>query len=60
MTSVQAPADRLSSAAAVSSISSKLQKNLIFLVLVTLGNAAGAVMLIGARTPLSAGPIAAS
>ena len=48
MTSVQTPADRLSSAAALSGIGSKLQKNLIFLVLVTLGNAVGAVMLIGA------------
>ena len=48
MTSVQAPADRLSSYAALSRISRMLQKNLIFLVLVTLGNAAGAVMLIGA------------
>jgi len=33
MTTVQTPADRLSSAAALSSISSKLQKNLFFLVL---------------------------
>ena len=33
MTTVQTPADRLSSAAALSGISSKLQKNLFFLVL---------------------------
>jgi len=33
MTTVQTPADRLSSAAALSRISSKLQKNLFFLVL---------------------------
>ena len=48
MTSVQAPADGLSSAAALSSISSKLQKNLFFLVLVIVGNAVGALMLTGA------------
>ena len=48
MTNVQAPADRLSSTAALSSISSKLQKNLFFLVLVIPCNAVGAVMLIGA------------
>ena len=48
MTTVQTPADRLSSAAALSSISSKLQKNLFFLVLVILGNTIGALVLIGA------------
>jgi len=48
MTTVQTPADRLSSAAALSRIGSKLQKNLFFLVLVILGNSVAALMLIGA------------
>ena len=47
MTTVQTPADRLSSAAALSGISSKLQKNLFFLVLVILGNSVATLMLIG-------------
>ena len=46
MATVQTPADRLASAAALSSISGKLQKNLFFLVLVFLGNSAAAVALI--------------
>lgn len=48
MTTVQNPADRLPSAAALSSISSRLAKNLFFLVLVILGNSVAALLLIGA------------
>jgi len=47
VTAVQTPADRLPAAAALSSIGSKLQKNLFFLVLVMLGNIVAALMLIG-------------
>jgi hypothetical protein len=48
MTTVQTPADRLPSATALSSIASRLQRNLFFLVLVFLGNSLAALMLIGA------------
>jgi hypothetical protein len=48
MTTVHTPADRLPSAAALSSISSKLQKALVFEVLVIVGNSAGALLMIGA------------
>ena len=48
MTTVPTSADRLPSAAALSSISSKLQKNLLFLVLVFVGNSVGALVMIGA------------
>ena len=48
MTTVPTSADRLPSAAALSSISSKLQKNLFFLFLVFVGNSVGALVLIGA------------
>lgn len=47
MTTVPTSADRLPSAAALSSISSKLQKNLFFLFLVFVGNSVGALVLIG-------------
>ncbi len=48
MATVQTPADRLPSAAALSSIRRRLQKNLFFLVLVILGDTVAALMLIGA------------
>ena len=46
MTTVHSPADRLPSATALSHISGKLQKNLVFLILVLLGNIGGALALI--------------
>jgi hypothetical protein len=46
MATTQTPADRLASAAALSSISGKLQRNLFFLAPVFLGNSAATVALI--------------
>lgn len=46
MATVQTSADRLASAAALSSITGKLQRNLFFLILVFLGNCAACVALI--------------
>jgi hypothetical protein len=46
MTTVHSPADRQASATALSHISGKLQKNLVFLILVLLGNFVGALALI--------------
>lgn len=46
MTTVHSPAERVASATALSHISGKLQKNLVFLILVLMGNIAGALALI--------------
>jgi hypothetical protein len=48
MTTVRTPTHGLSSAAALSGISSKLQKNLLFMVLVIVGNSVGALVMAGA------------
>lgn len=46
MTTVHSPADRLPAATALSRISGKLQRNLVFLILVLVGNILAAVALI--------------
>ena len=55
MTTVENPADRLPSAAALSHISGKLQLNLVFLILVLLGNIVGALALIVATYGMATG-----